>query len=304
MKTSPRRVGESRRSSGAVRQTRIESITLTSEDRIVKIVPKKDPVGRYGIVEVTKLGNSNDTKSAASSSEPPKPEAPKRFISVDAVEMLLPALAPAKSYRAIGKLDAKRLTDYGLEKPDSFLEVRIGGRVHKLDIGGLTPGSGDYYVRSPATGEVNTFTAEAITRMKYGESRLQEHDLHGFKVDDVQAVWIVAGDKLKKLKRLESKSAWADSSTPDKADETASNWLLKVQRLRPTSYLETVPSLGSSFVRVEYRDAKSQLGYVDLFRSTGAELKYYGRSERSRWYVELPKALVEPVDQDLGTVLK
>jgi hypothetical protein len=282
----------------------VESITLKTEDRVVKIIPKKDAVGRYGIVEVTKLADANDAKNAVSSASPPKPEAPKRFISVDAVEVLLPALAPAKSYRTVGKLDAKRLTDYGLEKPDTFLEVSIGGKTHKLDIGGLTPGSGDYYVRSPETGDVNTFAAEAITRMKYGESRLLEHDLHGFKVDDVQAVSITAGDKTKKLERLEGKSAWADASSPNKADETASNWLLKVQRLRPTTYLERVTNLGASFVRVEYRDAKSQLGYVELFRSTGAELKYYGRSERSRWYVELPKALVEPVDQDLGTVLK
>jgi hypothetical protein len=282
----------------------VESILLTSEERLVKILPKKDDKGRYGIVEVTKLADPKDASGGVSSATPAKPEAPKRFISVDAVEVLLPALAPAKSYRTIGKLDAKRLADYGLEKPETFLEVRIGGKTHKLDIGALTPGSGDYYVRNAATGEVNTFTAEAITRMKYGESRLLEHDLHGFKADDVQNVWITAGGKTRKLTRVEGKSAWADAATPDKPDETSSNWLLKVQRLKPASYLEAVANLSAAFVRVEYRDAKSQLGYVDLFRSTGAELKYYGRSERSRWYVELPKGLAEPVDQDLGTVLK
>lgn len=282
----------------------VESITFTTEERIVKVTPGKDAEGRFAVVEISNTSHvkSVDEKSGNASVE--FPSEARRFISVDAIETLLPALAPAKSYRSLGKLPPARLVEYGLEKPDSTLEIRISGKIHKLDIGALTPGSGDYYVRDPSTGIVSTLAAESLTRLKYGESRLLEHDLHGFKVDDVDTVSVSAGGKARKLQRVAGKTAWANPETPNVQDETAGNWLLKVQRLKPQSYVEKPTNLGTVLVRVDYGNAKNKLGYLELFRSTGNERTYFARTERTRWYVELPKSLVEPIDQDLGSVLK
>ena len=287
----------------------IEAIQLASDEQIVKLVPAKDAQGRYAIVEVTRLKSaSEDTKGKlADAKDKPanaKPEEPKRFVSVDAVEALLPALAPAKSYRTLGKLETARLVDYGLDKPESNLLVKIAGVEHRLDVGALTPGSGDYYVRDPATGIVNTLAAETLNRLKYGESRLLERDLHGFKADDEQVVTVSSGGKSRVLKRVEGKSAWANPETPTVQDETAGNWLLKVQRIKPMNYVEKPGNLGTVLIRVDYSDAKSKLGYVELYRSTGSEQKYYAKSERSRWIVEVSKSVAEPIDQDLGSVLK
>lgn len=280
----------------------VESIQLTSDDQVVRVAPAKDAVGRYAVVEVTRLKTQADEVDAKASL--PKSDAPKRFISVDAIEALLPSIAPAKSYRTLGKLEPSRLGDYGLDKPEANLTVKIAGTEHRLDIGALTPGSGDYYVRDPATKVVCTLAAEAITRLKFGESRLVEHDLHGFKADDVKAVTVSAGGKSRRLLRIEGKSAWATPETPAVQDETAGNWLLKVQRVRPQTYVEKPADMGTAFARIEYSDGKAQLGYLELYRSTSNSGKYFAKSERSRWIVEVPKSVVEPIDQDLGSVIK
>jgi hypothetical protein len=283
----------------------IESITLTSDERIVKVTPHKDAEGRYAVVDITKTtSNAKSEDGDTDSSNVSSAKGPKQFIAVDALEALLPALAPAKSYRSLGVLPQTRLVEYGLDKPESTLQVRISGQTHQLDIGAFTPGSSDYYVRNPATGVVTTFAAESITRLKYGESRLIERDLHGFKVDDVENVVVSAGGKSRKLQRIVGKPAWADLATPTVQDETAGNWLLKVQRLKPVNFVEKPANLGTVFVRVDYNDAKRSLGYLELYRSTGTEQKYFARTERTRWVVELPKSLVEPIDQDLGSVVK
>jgi hypothetical protein len=282
----------------------VEAVTYTTDDRIVKLSPSKDAEGRFAVVEVTKTASAKADEEKSDKASTLSSNEPKRFISVDAIEGLLPTLAPAKSYRTLGKLPQSRLVEYGLDKPESTLEIKIAGTVHKLDIGALTPGSGDYYVRDPSTGVVNTLSAEPLTRLKYGESRLLEHDLHGFKADDVQTITVSSNGKTRKLQRIEGKTAWANPETPTVQDETAGNWLLKIQRLKPQTYVEKPTTLGSVLLRVDYSDAKTKLGYIEFYRSTGADQKYFARTERTRWYVELSKSLVEPIDQELGSVLK
>jgi len=285
-------------------------ISYEAEGQKVTILPAKDSVGQYAVVEVTRAAKPTAAGvaggGAADDSSISKPPETKRFISVDEAEKLLSTMAPAKSYRSLGKIDPARLVDYGLDKPESKLSVDVAGNTYRLEVGALTPGSGDYYVRDPDTGQVHTFSAEQIGKLKFSESRLLEHDLHGFNADDVRAVEVVAGGKKRRAVRAEGKpNAWADPATPMVVDETVGNWLLKVQRLRPQNYVDKPANLpASALVRVEYYDQKGKAGYLELFRATGAEKKYLARSERSRWYVEIPASAAEPIEQDVNTIVK
>lgn len=285
-------------------------ISYEAEGQQVTILPAKDGAGQYAVVEVTKtakpatgVAGAGPGPDASASAKPPET---KRFISVDEAEKLLSAMAPAKSYRSLGKIDASRLVDYGLDKPESKLSVDVAGKTYRLEIGALTPGSGDYYVRDPDIGNVHTFSAEQIGRLKFSESRMLEHDLHGFNADDVKAVEIFANGKKRRAVRAEGKpNAWADPATPTVVDETVGNWLLKVQRLHPQNYVEKPANLPpSAIVRVEYYDPKGKVGYLELFRAKDAEKKYLARSERSRWYVEIPASAAEPIEQDVTTIVK
>ncbi len=282
----------------------VRQITFESEDRKVNIVAAKDAAGQYAVVEVTKEAAKAPANDAGVSVS--KPPETKRFIGVDEVRKLLEAVAPAKSYRSLGKVDAQRLVDYGLDKPESKLVVTIGDKAHRLDIGALTPGSGDYYVRDPAAGLVHTFNADTIGKLKSAESRLLEHDLHSFAVEELRAAEIQANGKTRKVVRVEGKTdVWADAAAPNAADETVSNWLVKVQRLRPQNYVENPTNVpASAVVRIEYHAKSGKSGYLELFRVADAPKKYLARSERSRWFVEIPATLAEPIEQDIATVVK
>jgi hypothetical protein len=282
----------------------VRQITFESEGTKATVVPARDSVGQYAVVEATKEASKHPQSDAGTSSA--KPPETKRFIAVDEAEKLLTAIAPAKSYRSLGKLEPTRLADYGLDKPESKITATIGEKTYRLDIGALTPGSGDHYVRDPDTGLVHTFTADVIGKLKFSESRLLEHELHGFPADQVRSIEIAAGGKTRKLVRVEGKpNAWADAATPTAVDETVGNWLLKVQRLRPQNYLEKPANVASTaIVRIVFHDQKRKLGYFELFRCTDAEKKYVGRSERSRWYVEVPPTSAEPVEQDIAAIVK
>lgn len=286
----------------------VSRISYEGEGQSVNVSPAKDSVGQFAVVEVTKtakpdLGMAGAGPTLAAATNAPET---KRFISVDEAEKLLSAMAPAKSYRSLGKLDAAQLVDYGLDKPEAKLTVVVGGKSHQIEVGALTPGSGDHYVRDPGSGFVYTYSADQIGKLKFAESRLFEHDLHGFNVDEVKSVEVLAGGKSRKVVRVDGKAnAWADVATPAAVDETVGNWLLKVQRLRPQSYVEKPSGLPSSgFVKLEYFDQKGKAGYLEVYRAMTPEKKYFARSERSRWYVEIPASSAEPIEQDVTTVVK
>jgi hypothetical protein len=283
----------------------VKLVTYESDERRVVVTPAKDSVGVYAVVEATKQPPKSSLPDAGVSAAPTGPET-KRFIAVDEAQKLVSALAPAKSYRSLGKLDPGHLGDYGLDKPEAKLSIQLGDKTYRMEVGALTPGSGDYYVRDPATGLVHTFSADILGKLKFGESRLLEHDLHGFAADDVRSVVISANGKQRKVVRYEGKAdAWADAASPTVVDETAGNWLLKVQRLHPASYVEKPTAIGATpALRVEYFDKKGKAGFFELYRRTDQEKKYLGRSERSRWYVEVPTSAAEPIEQDLPSVVK
>lgn len=282
----------------------IQQISFESEERKVSVVPARDAMGQYAVVEVTKEASKVAAADAGTSSA--KPPEIKRFVAVDEAQKLLSALGPAKSYRSLGKLDPQRLADYGLDKPEAKLTVRVGDKTYRLEIGALTPGSGDHYVRDPQAGLVHTFSADSIGKLKYSESRLLERDLHGFNADDVRSVEILANGKSRRVVRVDGKpNAWADATTPAVTDETVGNWLLKIQRLRPQNYLEKPTNVSPNpFVRLDYHDAKGKVGYLELFHSTDPQKKYLARSERSRWHVEIPITTAEPIEQDIAAIIK
>jgi hypothetical protein len=286
----------------------ITRISYEGEGQSVTLTPAKDAAGVYAVVEVVKAPKPDlgIAGAAQTVSTTPGVQETKRFIAVDEAEKLIAAMAPAKSYRSLGKLDASRLIDYGLDKPEAKITVTVGGKTYQVEVGALTPGSGDHYVRDPITGLVHTYAAEQVGKLKFAESRLFEHDLHGFNVDDVKSIQVMAGGKSRKVVRVEGKpNAWADTATPTTVDETVGNWLLKVQRLRPQHYVEKPDGVSTDpIVRIEYQEQKGTSGFLELFRVMAAEKKYLARSERSRWLVEIPASAAEPIDQDVTTIVK
>ncbi len=281
---------------------RLSLVRYEGEDLRVRIEPRKDEVGRYYRVEIVKE-DSDPSKVDAGT----PPAAPKKrvFLSVDPVQELAEGLAPLKSYRQIGRIDDKRRADFGLDKVQGRLFVEFGSTKRSLTLGSLTPGSSDMYARDDATGLVHAVSAEVMNRLRYGDSRLYERDVHGFDIEEPTRITVSAQGKVRRLVRIEGKKqAYADAASPTVQDETAGNWLGKLARLRPSEFVEKPEGLGSALFRVEYLDPKQRLGYAELFRAAGTEKKFYLKTERTRWYVEVAKTTGEQLEQDLGSIVK
>jgi Domain of unknown function (DUF4340) len=297
-------------------QASFSKLSFEGKTRKVRLESRQDALGFYYVTVVEKEDAPDPHAGVPGHGDkgPLKPpeggkKEPSRFVSVKAGETLVKALAPLKALRAVGKVEASRNEEFGLDKPEGTLKVTIDGREHALVIGGTTPGGSERYARYQNNGEVFAISGDIAQSLMFGDSRLPERELHGFKNEDISRVRVQKAGKSRELTRVKEKNeGWADAATPGKQDETAGNWMAKLGRLRGSDFVEK-PSTPlrpeDALFRVDYLDGGKSVGFIELYKQPGEKGNdYLARTEWGRWYVKVPSNTAEQVEQDLGSVLK
>jgi len=303
---------------------RIDKIVFEAENRSVRLEKRKDKQGLWFVGTVDKTIEVRPARTAdagagdggsdaqASPMPPPAPEKKREsstFVSVEQGTKLAESLAPMMAIRRLGRVDESRNEEFGFDKPEGTLRVTVDGKERSLIIGGSTPGGGDRYAKVDS-GDVFAVPGSIAQNLLFAESRLVERSLHGFEPDELKAVKIQKGTLTRELTRLEEKKdGWADSAAPTVLDETAGNWMSKLERLRIMTFVEQPAeplSPDSMVVRVELLGKGGRsLGFLELYKVPGTgKAKFLVRTEHTRWYAEVLSSVAEQVEQDVSSVLK
>lgn len=280
----------------------VEYAAYEAKGKKVTLEPRSDAQGKWY------FGTIEKEPAAAADGGAPQPKTTTAFVSTTAASKLLDALAPLEAVRGIGKVSGDREEEFGLKTPEGTLVVKVGGVEHELDIGGQAPGGADRYVRDPATGAVYAVKGDLVRDFEWADSRLLERDLHAWKENEIASATVLAGGKTRKLVRggPGNRPFWADASAPDKNDETAGNWMQKLDRLRPSEYVDHAPEGRSTVVRVEYAGRSGALGWIEVVKVPNASGKndYFVATERTRLYGKVVSSFAEQVESDVGSVVK
>jgi Domain of unknown function (DUF4340) len=287
-------------------------LSFEGKTRKVRLEAAKDATGRYYVTTVEKDDSAPDPHAGVQGAPVKAPEPkkePSRFVSVKAGETLVKSLAPLSALRAVGKVEPARNEEFGLDKPEGTLKLTISGKEHVLTIGGTTPGGSERYAKYQATGEVFAISGDIAQTLMFGDSRLPEREMHGFKSEAFSRVRVQKANKSRELVRVKDKNeGWADVAAPTKLDETAGNWMSKLGRLRGNEFVEKPAkdlSPADAVFKIEYFDGSKPLGYVELYKLAGEKSSdYLAKSEWSRWYVKVTPSVGEQLEQDLTSVLK
>jgi hypothetical protein len=240
------------------------------------------------------------------------------FISVTAGNNLAEMLAPLRGLREVGRIGDDRLAEFGLKDPDGTLSVTIAGKERKLTLGAHTPGGADRYVRDEVSNTVYIVKNDVTRDLESGETALSEREPHDFKDADIESLRILARGKSRDVLRRgpETKRIWADPTDPERQDETVSNWIAKVDRLRPTEYFGKEPEAPELVVRLEYKARGQEGAFLEIAKIPGAppasapppptppKPDFILRTERTRHWAKVYGPVGEQVEQDLGSVLK
>jgi hypothetical protein len=305
----------------------VQKIVFESKARTTRIESRKDEVGRWFEGTVSKQAppppapkpkpkpdagpDGSDGEASEAPVEAVKPPTVVQVISVKAAEKIAEAVAPLKAVREIGRVPGDLEADFGLAEPEGTLTLTIGGNERKLVVGAAAPGGADRYVRNAATELVYAVRGDFLRDLMSGETVLNERDLHGFEDEEIKSVRILSGGKSREILRSGAASAavWSDPATPEKPEETVSNWMAKVARLRPTEYVDALPGPAEAnlLLRLEYVGKKGDLGFLEVYRFGGAEEKksdWFIRTERTRKFAKVFGATAEQVEQDLEALLR
>ncbi|MDI1444286.1 DUF4340 domain-containing protein [Polyangium sp. 6x1] len=288
----------------------VTKVVFEGKNRKVSLESKSDKLGAYYLGTLEREATPPPAPPDAGAPPPaPAGKTTTEFVGVGVAQKLVESLAPLKALRALGRIPEDRAAEFGLAEPEGTLTVTLSGAERKLVLGGTTPGGGDRYVREPQTGETYVIDGGAVRDLDTAESRLVERELHGWKEAEVSTAELSAGGKKRQIVRggPEGKRFWADPAAADQKDETAANFMAKLDRLRPTDYVMSEPAGKQDVLRVEYA-ASSSLGYLELVRVPAADPAgkpdYFVRTERTRLYAKVPAQTAEQVDQDLASILK
>ncbi|HKQ68112.1 MAG TPA: DUF4340 domain-containing protein [Polyangiaceae bacterium] len=239
----------------------------------------------------------------------PAPKIVTIFSSSAPATKVIEAFAPLKAVRSLGKIPEAQAAEYGFDKKETSVTVTIGGKDKKLVVGSTAPGGTDTYVIDPASTEAYVLKADGIRDLESGESRLMEHDQHAWKDYDVVSAKVSAGGKTRELVRggPDGTKAWADPASKDKADETAGNWMQKIDKLRVNEYVAEPPKGNTSVVRVDYTGSSGPLGFIELVKVPGADgqkADYWFVTERTHLYGKVMQQSGEQAEQDVASVVK
>jgi hypothetical protein len=291
---------------------RVERVRFESAQRTVTLDAKHDSAGSYyvGVVDKEETSHPRPLPDAgAPVTETPPKRVVTRFIGVKEAGELAGKLAPLMAVRQLGPVGGSRAEEFGFDKPEGTLRVKIGGTEDVLVIGGLTPGGQERYAKREPGGVVYAVPGDVVQTLLGAESRLLERELHAFPDSDVTRVRITrAGKSREAVSLADKKGAWADASQPGKLDETLGNYLTKVARLHVTEYVETPATPltpESAVVRIEYFGGTKTLGFLELYKVPAEKGNdYLVRTENSRWFVKVLSSAGEQVEQDATSVMK
>lgn len=274
----------------------VRSIRYESRAATASIEAHEDQEGRYFVVrleknEVSEDGGAPEHKTFA-------------FVSTGSTERFLEKVAPLRAFRALGKLAPERLAEFSLAEPEGTFTIDIGGRVQRLKVGGKTHSGVERYVEDLDTGLAYAIPSELPSYLPYADTRLMDRMYHSFSAARADRVTIVWDGKTRNLVRLPRKvEGWADEKTPDALDETAGNWLSKLDRLQVMTFIEESPTLApeSEMLSVEYFVEGRRIGFLRVYRPAGGS-GYYATSELVRWTTTPNAAVVDQLTDDLPSL--
>lgn len=167
------------------------------------------------------------------------------FPATDKGEELVKRLAPLKAERSLGRPDATRLKEVGLENPTQTLTLSFGDEASKLEVGDASFGSGSYYVRNEA-GEVFLLPSETVLPLRSGAAGLIERMATNVTRDHVEQVVVTSGGATRTLVHKNAadraQSFFADKATPDLKIEKANTWVDNLLRFRALGPATEVPA--------------------------------------------------------------
>lgn len=225
-------------------------------------------------------------------------------------EKALERLLPLRAERDLGKVDEKKLAQFGMLEAGRTLIVEAKSQKITYLIGSQTYGGATTYVLQQPDGPVCLISSTLIRSLDVRATRYLERRLVGVDKKDVERVAVstlTANREFMQQRREKKRSVWVPADSPDTTNDLFTNWVDRMFRLGATEYLaeDPVPPPRPEFKLIYLRGSK-KLDQLELASAEAGEGKrdFFARSTFTGGWVKLRRQDAEAVVSDLATVLE
>ena len=304
----------------------VEQVRWISDDSEATISRKKDARGEYFWVDYTRWTERKLPQARAEApvepdaagepeedavTPPPEPEKEAKksaFKSAQKASDLMKALSPMVARRSLEVTDPDKLREIGLDEPSGSIEIVRAGRTQKLEVGGESYGTRDYYVRLVESGKIYLVERDLLQPLKYARTRLPDRSLMEMSKSDVVSAAVQKDTASLSLVQVNAddpeKARWALSGRSEVEAEQATTWMDKMLKLKGTRYAspDDVPEDLQLRFSVTMTDRKEVATKIEVLQ-VGDDGEWYARSEHTRGLVKLIRSAARGLADDVEGVI-
>ncbi len=236
-----------------------------------------------------------------------------QFKGGDATDKVVESLAPLLAVRSLGEVAADKLADLELEIPESWLEVTHRGKQRRIDVGGESYGTRDFYVHDPEAGAYYIVDSDTFRPLKYAKSRLPDRRLTALEAQDLERVVLSAAsgsvEMIHQNRQDKDAAYWAGTQDLERPVELYANWLDKALRLKGLNYVqadEQPQALQPAFKLALYAEGAEPINIevLEELDPEGGDSAWFARSEFTRGLMKLHKVLASEATEDVADVIE
>jgi hypothetical protein len=250
--------------------------------------------------------------SAAAPATPPPPRMrTDEFPAGKRSEEIFKSLATLRVERDLGRVDAKKREEYGLNKSDAKLTIRFRDRAERsFALGNTVVGGGGRYALDGSANRVYVLSSDLLRSLEPGSGELRLTELHDFEISRLAAVAVHAAGGERRMQRRTASSPpqviWTEPGS-ERTDQAFSNFMEQLNQLWISRFAPEVSSDSLQIViRIEYFDDDGdRLSTLELFRTRGnAPRTYYMRTPRTIVPGEVYAPLGDRIEQDVANLFR
>ena len=289
--------------------SRIGNIDLSTQEMAVTGSRRQDLTGRWWI----------DIKRKAAPQVANVPPADlsalqERFMASAKFDEMLALFSPFQALRVIGKPATNQLKDFGLDNSTKTLVVKdlTGAVLLSLKIGKQLYGSRNVYVMDQADQTVMLIAGDFVTDFEKPELRVYERAITRLPMEEIQAVSVTAGGKIRKFSHLKRDSKSTLLWTPEEGDgapvASAASWFERFDHLKAATYATAEEQTRLSTIAALFEVALTGVGSateaIQMRKVTKAgKDEYWLTSSFLGWHVKVAATRAEALAKDLPQLM-
>lgn len=216
---------------------------------------------------------------------------------------IIDKVTPLKALRTLGVLSDEKKKEYNLHQNTAQLILGYTDKTRTVLIGDNVYGGGHRYILDPETNQGYVLDGSVIRPLESGESALKINQLLDFSISKLDNVLLLSEGATRLLIRNNTDKgpygralfAWADTATPTQTDQTLTDYMRRISRLRPEEFPHITQEQLMPILSVTYRDKQNKILETLVLAQQINTKRYFAKTSQTKVYAKIQTDIAQKI---------